>query len=331
MERNQFQHPNTNADYYRSLGPSDKPAALINHLQFITVHKDGTALVGGSNMTNRYWCGRVWFFNNTSTFNRNCFHATANTVCDAAFLTSNIFLLAEDGGGLQTLSVNKNNESWTSCFVSTAYACHHYDSVTSIAVFESNKKFLTCSKDLSLKVWELEKFIPVSSFETAHTKKITSIDVMPNVQSVFLSTSMDRTLTIWDTKKSTPAQNLYEHSCGLTASSWSPINEHEIAVGGLDGTVTLIDTRQPGKKIFQIDAFSRQVHKLKYHPKRESILAGCCDDIQVKVMIVESDSLSNIYIDDRHTDFVRSIAWNNDDLLSCSWDNTILNHPIKNF
>lgn len=62
----------------------------------------------------------------------------------------------------------------------------------------------------SLKVWEQEMFIPVSSYETAHTKKITSIDVMPNVQSVFLSTSMDCKSTIWDTKKSTPAQgNIY--------------------------------------------------------------------------------------------------------------------------
>lgn len=99
-------------------------------------------------MTDRYWCGRVWFFNDTSTFYRNRAHATANTVCDAAFLASDIFLLAEDGGGLQTLSVNKDNESWSTSFISTAYACHHHDSITSIAVFECKNNFLTCSKDL---------------------------------------------------------------------------------------------------------------------------------------------------------------------------------------
>lgn len=110
---------------------------------------DGRAVVGGNNMTDRYWCGKIWYFNDTSKFNRDCAHPTANTVRDAAFLDSNKFLLSEDGGGLQILTVNnQSGDSWSNfCFVSTSYACYHYDSITSISVFHGKNKFLTCGAD----------------------------------------------------------------------------------------------------------------------------------------------------------------------------------------
>lgn len=63
----------------------------------------------------------------------------------------------------------------------------------------------------SLKIWEVDEFIPVHSYDTAHARKITSIDVMPKSETVFLSTSMDHTVSIWDSNKSTtPAQGIHQ-------------------------------------------------------------------------------------------------------------------------
>lgn len=39
MENGYYTHPNSNADYYRSLGQSDRPPASIKHLEFIAVHE----------------------------------------------------------------------------------------------------------------------------------------------------------------------------------------------------------------------------------------------------------------------------------------------------
>lgn len=54
---------------------------------------------------------------------------------------------------------------------------------------------------------------------------------------------------------------------GLTAVAWDPSNEHNVAIGALDGSVILIDTREPNKIISESIAFPRSVHKLNFHPK----------------------------------------------------------------
>lgn len=60
---------------------------------------------------------------------------------------------------------------------------------------------------------------------------------------------------------------------------------------------------------------------------RSEELACCCDDTFVEVLDINRD-FSSVYKNARHTDFVRGLAWYKDDLLSCSWDNTVLKHTI---
>lgn len=56
-------------------------------------------------------------------------------------------------------------------------------------------------------------------------------------------------------------------------------------------------------------------------------LAGCCDGNMVKMFDIDRN-LVTIYEDDRHQDFVRGLAWHQNKLLTCSWDNSILNHSL---
>lgn len=56
-------------------------------------------------------------------------------------------------------------------------------------------------------------------------------------------------------------------------------------------------------------------------------LAGCCDGNVVKIFDTDK-SLATIYEDDRHRDFVRGLAWQQNKLLTCSWDNTVLHHSL---
>lgn len=55
---------------------------------------------------------------------------------------------------------------------------------------------------------------------------------------------------------------------------------------------------------------------------RTNIAAICADDVKVKIIDCEQDH-AVIMEDNLHVDFVRSLAWNRNELLSCSWDNTV--------
>ncbi|KAG8039889.1 hypothetical protein G9C98_000618 [Cotesia typhae] len=286
-----FPHPNTNADIYRNMTAADRPPVLSKHLQFVAVNDDKT-IVGASSLTDRYWSGTVWYFNGATSLNRKDAYAvtrTESTICDAAFLDDKKFLVTEDSGVLQVLEVVKAPETLTPGIQCTGYVCQHDDSITST---------------------------------------ITCVDVMPKNDWIFGSTSLDCEAILWDLRQPKPSSCLHKkEGNGLTSLAWDKTNENNVAIGSQSGSVSLIDIRSPDTVICEITAFPRQVHRLRYHPEKNNWLAGCCDDTTVKVLD-PTQHLSLIYQDLRHKDFVRGLAWRKDELLTCSWDDTILNHEI---
>ncbi|XP_015117051.1 methylosome protein 50 [Diachasma alloeum] len=332
MDRDEYlTNPNTNAEIYRNMTPGDRGPVPDKHLQFIAVYNDEKAILGGGNLTDRYWNGTVWYFDETEVLDRNkSFTATrtSSTVSDAAFIEGDKFILAEDGGIVQMLNVVKPPETWTVGLQSIGHTCQHDDSVTSLAVFESKSHFVSGGMDRCLKVWETSTMLAEHSYQTAHIAIITSVDVLSKSDTVFVSTSLDSEAVIWDVRTPKPARRLYkiDDGVGLTAVVCNPVNEHEVAMGGQDGYVFLGDVRKPEELVYKSLEFPRPIHRLKYHPKR-NWLAGCCNDTTVKVLDT-SQQLSLLLENNSHTDFVRGLAWTKDELLTCSWDSTIQRHSL---
>ncbi|XP_057342023.1 methylosome protein 50-like [Microplitis mediator] len=325
-----YPHPNTNADIYRNMTAADRPPVPDKHIQFIAVNDDKT-IVGASSLTDRYWSGTVWYFNGPTNYDKNDAYAVTRTesgVCDAVFLDNYKFLIAEDSGVLQVLEVVKAPETLAPVLQCSGYVCQHDDSITSLAVFDNKTHFVTSSMDCCIKVWQISDLLAEYSFLNAHTNSITCVDVMPKNDWIFGSTSLDCQAFIWDLRQSKPATCLHKkEGNGLTALTWDKNNENIVAIGSQSGSVTLIDIRSPDNVICETQIFLRPVHRLKYHPEKNSWLAGCCDDTVVKVLD-PTKHLSLVYQDDRHKDFVRGLAWLQDELLTCSWDDTILKHTV---
>ncbi|XP_063979314.1 methylosome protein WDR77-like [Diachasmimorpha longicaudata] len=332
MDKNEYlTNPNTNADIYRNMTPGDRVPVPDKHLQFIEVYNDEKAILGGANLTDRYWNGTVWYFDETEVLDRNnSFTATrtTSTVSDAAFLEGHTFILAEDGGVIQILNVVEPPESWVVGLQSMGHTCQHDDSVTSLSVFDNKSHFVSGGVDRCLKVWEVSSMLAVHSYQTAHIAIITSVDVLSKSDSSFVSTSLDSEAVIWDVRIPKPARRLYkiDDGVGLTAVACNPTNEHEVAMGGQDGYVLLVDVRKPEQLVHKSLEFPRPIHRLKYHPRR-NWLAGCCNDTTVKVLDT-SQHLSLLLENNSHTDFVRGLAWTKDELLTCGWDSTIQRHSL---
>ncbi|XP_046833945.1 methylosome protein 50-like isoform X1 [Vespa crabro] len=325
--------PNLNAEIYRNLTPADRPPFSDKHLQFILVYNENSAILGASNMTDRFWAGTMWYYNDISDFNRCKAFLTTRTISGistGAYLEKEKFVIGEDSGLLQILGLVEIPDLDQQELQSLGYACQHDDTLTTVSVFSDNEHLVTGGMDCCIKVWDISNLMSIDSFHSSHIDVVTGIDVQQGSNSVFISSSLDNCALMWDTRKRKPAQCIFEKDgCGLTSVSCNPVSNNIVAIGANDGSVTLIDIRNTDDVLFESSVFSRSIHKLLFNPnpERSRQIACCCDDIVIKVLDTNEDC-TVIYKDNRHTDFVRGLTWYNDQLLSCSWDDKILKHTI---
>ena len=325
--------PNLNADVYRNMTAADRPPVPDKHLQFILIYNEKSAILGGSNMTDRYWSGTVWYYNDISDFNRDKGFVATKTesgVCDAIYLEEDKFVITEDSGVLQIFSLAETAETNLQELQCMGYSCLHDSSTLSISAFSDKDHVVTGGMDCCLKVWDLSELLVTHSFGYAHIDVVTCVDAQPKSTTAFVSTSSDCEALMWDIRQSKPAQSILKKDIGLTAVNWNPNSDNILAIGTEGGDVVLIDIRKTDTSVLEETCIlPRSVHKLLFNPnsERSEELACCCDDNIVKVLDTNSQ-LSSIYKDESHSDFVRGLTWFKDALYSCSWDNTVLKHTI---
>ncbi|XP_054013340.1 methylosome protein 50-like isoform X1 [Hylaeus anthracinus] len=325
--------PNLNSNVYRNMTATDRPPVTDKHLQFILIYNERSAILGGSNMADRYWSGTVWYYNDFSDFDIDkAFVATKleSGVCDGAFLEHNKFVISEDTGGLQVLCLAEVPDTHLQEIQSLGYACLHDSSLVTLSVFHDNEHLVTGDLDSCIKVWNIAELIAMHSYHYAHQNAVTSIDVQPRSNSIFVSTSLDCEALMWDIRQAKPALSILKKDVGLTAVNWNSILDHIIAIGSDNGDISLLDVRKPHAPVLQEACiFPRSIQKLLFNPnpERSEELAGCCDDTLVQVLDIKNN-FSSVYKNEDHTDFVRGLSWYKDKLFSCSWDSTVLKHTI---
>ncbi|KAK9308694.1 hypothetical protein QLX08_001416 [Tetragonisca angustula] len=323
--------PNLNADVYRNMTITDRPVSN-KHLQFISIYNEKSAILGGSNLTDRYWSGTVWYYNDITNFDRDKASLQIKTesgVCDGIFLQSDKFVIGEDSGTLQVfdLSAKPSDSEELQC---AGYAALHDNSLLTLSAFADKEHIVSGGMDCCIKVWDISELMATYSFGFAHTDIITCVDAKPESDTEFVSTSYDCEALMWDIRLSKPAQSILKRDAGLTAICWSFKQPNIVAIGTDDGEIIMVDVRKGNVNVLSISsAFSRPVHRLLFNPNsgRMEELAACCDDVCVEVFDI-NNQFSLIYKDDRHTDFVRDLTWFDSHLYSCSWDTVVLKHTI---
>ncbi|XP_003396893.1 methylosome protein 50 [Bombus terrestris] len=327
--------PNLNTDVYRNMTITDRPPLSYKHLQFINIYNEKSAILGASNLTDRYWNGAVWYYNDIKDFDRDKAFRYAKTesgVCDGVFLQHDKFVIGQDSGTLQVfdLSTKSDDSKELKC---AGYATLHDSCLLTLSAFADKGHVVSGGMDCCIKIWDISELMATCSFSFAHTDLITCVDVKPGSNTEFASTSYDCEALMWDIRLARPAQSILKKNIGLTAICWSPNKPNIVAIGTDGAEVIIVDIRKGGLKLLSKSiASSRPIHKLVFNPDsgRVKELAVCCDDVSVE-MLDANNQLSLIYRDDRHTDFVRGLTWFDRHLYSCSWDDVVLKHvkPTK--
>ncbi|XP_036144115.1 methylosome protein 50-like isoform X2 [Monomorium pharaonis] len=304
--------PNSNGDVFRNLlFSTDRTLVETKQLQFLSIYDENNALLGGTNMVDLSWNGILWHYKDLSDFSRekaSLVQQLDSGVCDAVYLTKNKFVCVGDSGAVQIYEIIQTNKH--DQFQQLAYTCQHDDTVLTISMFANQRNIVTGGMDCCLKIWDVEDLIATYSYSFAHTDIITSIDVKPMCNSIFVSVSLDSESLLWDYRLHQPANCIFrKNNCPLSAVSWNTNLDHLIAIGTIDGSIVLIDTRKTETPLFESTECDRSIHKLLFNPnsERKDQLACCCDNETVKIFDSYREMLQ-VYEDSSHNDFVRGLA-----------------------
>ncbi|KAL0280708.1 UNVERIFIED_CONTAM: hypothetical protein PYX00_001923 [Menopon gallinae] len=324
------QEPNLLAQTYRN-HVVQLPRRFEKQYDFIDINKDGTFLLGTSNMTGRIWCGSVWLFNDMSDPPdvEKCIAGlefeSGVAVCKW-YENGTRIAVGTDFGALNLLSLAPVHDVKRHYLSTLAILSEHDDCITTLDPTFDGNKILTGSMDMNIKIWDTDSATCEKTYECAHTHTVTSACFQPGKDDVFISTSTDGNSLLWDRNLEKPASLILRTESGYSACCW--VNENCIALGANSGSVSLVDLRMKSE-LDRNFCSQRPIFYLNYDKETE-LLAVSADDPIVRVFHCTNNLLNNVYECERHHDFVRGLAWKSPyHLYSCAWDSKILHHEVK--
>ncbi|KAJ8564507.1 hypothetical protein K7X08_000967 [Anisodus acutangulus] len=170
--------------------------------------------------------------------------------------------------------------------------CCHFDS--------RGELLATAGHDKKVHIWELGNN-NVNSGE-GHTHHVTDVRFRPN-STVFATSSLDRTVKIWDAAKpSNPFQNLVEHAGKVMSIDFHPTMGGLLSSCDSNDEIRLWDVSSGDCKLI-LKGGSRQV---RFQPQLGNFLAGSTGNI-INIFDVETNSIRKTL--QRHVKDVRSICW----------------------
>eukprot|EP01027_Heterolobosea_sp_BB2_P012193 GEZU01017688.1.p1 GENE.GEZU01017688.1~~GEZU01017688.1.p1 ORF type:complete len:536 (+),score=172.17 GEZU01017688.1:78-1685(+) len=132
-----------------------------------------------------------------------------------------------------------------------------------------------------------------------HTASVEDIQWSPKESEVFASSSVDKTVRIWDARNRDRAQiTIKAHDSDVNVISWNRITKHLIASGSDDGTFSIWDLRMlkaaQGKDIEPAAHFNyhkKAITSIEWCPHDSTVLAVASEDDQVTIwdMSIERD------------------------------------------
>lgn len=135
-----------------------------------------------------------------------------------------------------------------------------------------------------------------------HKFSVETVQWYPYDTGMFVSSSFDKTMKIWDTETLKPAE-VFEFETNVYSHHLSPIaRKHSlIAVGSKNPKIQLCDMKS-GAKIHVLQGHRAEVLSVRWSPRYEYILASASADSKVKVWDVRRATSSVLTLDQHNGD-----------------------------
>lgn len=313
----------------------DGPQQKYVYLDAICHNNEGSAVIGVSSLTNRYWTGAIKLYKKTTKdidsveFN-SIFEVT--TDCSVSNVKSlsktNRIISTFDSGNVSLFESQKNTDKSLTLLTSEN---EHDGLVTNLAVSHSESKFVTTGSDHCINFWDSEEFLPTSTYN-AHLEAVSGVTFHHECDEIILTSSEDSKVFLWDLRNSKPVSSIGYLGFHLpTSISMIPLSPFYYAIGTKSGSILILDVRTM-TIVKCLECCSRGITSMYFSPLRPSMMALSSQDSSVAICLLKGSSeFQMLKKDNSHKQSVQEVSWNPVDgtLTSCSWDGTIKTHNIN--
>ncbi|CAD7940239.1 unnamed protein product [Amoebophrya sp. A120] len=154
----------------------------------------------------------------------------------------------------------------------------HSDYIRYIAVHPTSPYVLSCSDDMTIKLWDWDrKWDCVSIFE-GHAHYVMMVQWNPKDGHIFASASLDRTIKVWGTTGGTaPHFTLSGHTKGINCLDYSPTGDKPYLVSGADDKTVRVWDYQTKQCVQVLSGHQHNVGTVMFHPTFPIIFSGSED------------------------------------------------------
>lgn len=206
----------------------------------------------------------------------------------------------------------------------------------------NKNEFVSCSWDLSIKVYTPESPTSLFTIQNAHNECIYNVIYTPNSPSIIATCSGDSTIKLWDLRsnlQSTPMSTLIDESVlapnsphEVLAIDFNKYQPHILYSAGVDRSIKTWDIRMMGhcKQPISVlpNAHALAIRSIKTSPHSPDILATTSYDMSIRLWTrtANSNTLVPLATYAGHKEFVFGMDFSlfqRGRLASCSWDETV--------
>lgn len=186
--------------------------------------------------------------------------------------------------------------------------------VRGVAHLPGGQCLITCSRDGSLRLWDLESCTQIGEDwrDEADEIGVWNMALSPNGRTV-ASCYLDGTVRLWDVETRKVITKWKEPSENVNSVCWSP-DGVQVVIGSADGTARVWDVENGVPLMVQglnpIQTGHESVYVVSYSPKATKIATGGYNEDGIKIWDAKSGkALSTI----KHEYAVWSLAWTSDE------------------
>jgi coatomer subunit beta' len=156
----------------------------------------------------------------------------------------------------------------------------HTDYIRYLEIHPNRPLILSCSDDMSIKMWDWEKdFDCVQIFE-GHSHYVMMVRINPRDTNTFASASLDKTIKVWGLTAGTPHFSLDgpgAHEKGVNCIDYYPGGDKPYLLSGADDRTIKIWDYQTKACLQTLEGHGHNVSSVCFHPRLPLILSASED------------------------------------------------------
>lgn len=158
----------------------------------------------------------------------------------------------------------------------------HTDYVRAFDIHPTRPYVLSCSDDMSIRLWDWERgWKCISTFE-GHSHYVMGIAFNPKDQNTFASASLDCTIKVWSLASPTANYTLEGHEKGINCLAYYAGGDRPYLVSGADDATLRVWDYQTKSCLRVLEGHQQNVSAVLFHPDLPLILSAS-EDGAVKV------------------------------------------------